>query len=73
MVAELRPTDPLPELVVCGVLELGVSRSESYIFEGTVYKLQKLQEILKALKKNKAIDKSLYEKLRPSACVVPCN
>ena len=35
MVAELRLTDPLPELAVGGVLELelGASRSESYFFE----------------------------------------
>ena len=33
MVAELHLTDPLPELAVGSVLELGVSRSESYIFE----------------------------------------
>ena len=37
MVAELRLTDPLPELAVGGVLELelGASRSESYFFESS--------------------------------------
>ena len=37
MVAELRLTGPLSELAVDGVLEveLGVSRSESYIFESS--------------------------------------
>ena len=37
MVAELRLTYPLPELAVGSVLELelGVSRSESYIFESS--------------------------------------
>ena len=37
MVAELRLTDPLPELAIGGVLELelGVSRSESYISESS--------------------------------------
>ena len=35
MVAELQLTDPLLELAVGGVLELGVSRSESYIFESS--------------------------------------
>ena len=37
----------------------------------TTYK-NKLLKILKDLKEKKAIDQSLYEKLRPSACVVPC-
>ena len=35
MVAELRPTDPLPELTIGGILELGVSRSVSYVFESS--------------------------------------
>ena len=37
----------------------------------TSYK-NKLLKILKDLKEKKAIDQSLYDKLRPSACVVPC-
>ena len=32
----------------------------------------KLLKVLKELKEKGAIDQSLYEKLRPSACVVPC-
>ena len=37
LVAELQLTDPLPELAVGDILEveLGVSRSESYIFESS--------------------------------------
>ena len=35
MVAELQPTEPLPELAVGSVLKLGVYRSESYIFESS--------------------------------------
>ena len=35
MVAELQLTDPLLELAAGGVLELGVSRSESHIFKSS--------------------------------------
>ena len=35
MVAELRLTDPLLELAVGGILEPGVSRSESFFFESS--------------------------------------
>ena len=36
MVAELELTDPLLELVFGSVLDLGVSRSKSYIFESSL-------------------------------------
>ncbi|XP_072025293.1 uncharacterized protein [Amphiura filiformis] len=37
----------------------------------TTYK-NKLLKLLKELKEKKSIDQNLYDKLRPSACVVPC-
>ena len=46
MVAELQLTDPLPELTVGSVLERGVSRSESYIFESSSFDLSCLSVVL---------------------------